>query len=173
MSSAAPTSLIYLPPELLIHVLSYLDIQSLISFQLVCKAFDALFQDPLNESVIWRNACLAHGLVGVPQPGEPSSSAFSSPILSDAVQTTVEEDAGVRILGSEPPRREWGRWREWVADAEKQRRKAAGGEATDAVWSDVLALYSSQSLTGLKGGANWKAFCEYSNTMSSSSPFIR
>jgi hypothetical protein len=142
-----------LPPELLIHIFSYLDVHSLVSVQSVSKSFDALFKDPLNESVIWRNACVIHGLIGF----SPSSET-PAPLPSAASET--QENVGVSA-GSEPPRREWGRWREW---AEKQSTFGGlKGEGTDVVWSDVLNLYSSQSLSGLNtDSVNWKAFCERS-----------
>ncbi|RXW18353.1 hypothetical protein EST38_g7509 [Candolleomyces aberdarensis] len=140
-----------LPPELLIHILSYLDVQSLVSIQLVSKTFDALLKDHLNESVIWRNACITHRLIGFAEQSETSTSDSSLTASNEANQSR----AGGSV-GSEPPRREWGRWREWV---EKQSRLGGSkGEATDVVWSDVLDLYSSQSLKGLSTDVNWKAF---------------
>ncbi|RXW18351.1 hypothetical protein EST38_g7513 [Candolleomyces aberdarensis] len=137
-----------LPPELLIHILSHLDVQSLVAVQLLSKIFDALFKDPLNENVIWRNACVIHGLIGFAQSCEASTP--SPP--RESTQPQAVQDGN---LGSEPPRREWGRWREWV-----ERRELGGlkGEATDVVWSDVLDLYSSQSFVGLSTDVNWKAF---------------
>ncbi|KAJ2928384.1 hypothetical protein H1R20_g8698, partial [Candolleomyces eurysporus] len=130
-----------LPPELLLHTFSYLDVQSLVSVQLVSKHFDALFKDPLNESVIWRNACVIHGLIGFARPS-------SNPTQPQAVQEGK--------IGSEPPRREWGRWREWAE--EQTGLGGLKGEAMDVVWSDVLDLYSSQSFIGLSTDVNWKAF---------------
>ncbi|RXW18347.1 hypothetical protein EST38_g7514 [Candolleomyces aberdarensis] len=113
---------------------------------LVSKHFDALFKDPLNESVIWRNACVIHGLIGFARPCETSSPS----------NTTQPQAVQEGKVGSEPPRREWGRWREWA-------EKLTGlgglkGEATDVVWSDVLDLCSSQSFIGLSTDVNWKAF---------------
>ncbi|KAJ2928383.1 hypothetical protein H1R20_g8699, partial [Candolleomyces eurysporus] len=148
------SSLTALPPELLIHILSYLDVQSLVFLQLASKAFDALFKDPLNESVIWRNACVIHGLIGLTQPNETSESPSSLDV--SATQTRGDNRGSG---GPEPPRREWGRWREWM---EKQSRlRGSKGETTDAVWSDVLDLYSSQSFIALSTDVNWKAFFKH------------
>ncbi|KAF6753758.1 hypothetical protein DFP72DRAFT_813928 [Ephemerocybe angulata] len=78
-----------LPPELLIHVISYLELPSLTLIPLLSKAFRRFFTEAQNEVVIWRNVCVLHGLV-----------------------YTSSKDGS----NSEPPRREWGRWRDWKAN---------------------------------------------------------
>ncbi|KAF6744594.1 hypothetical protein DFP72DRAFT_1078434 [Ephemerocybe angulata] len=74
--------------------------------------------------MIWKHACLRHGLI-----------------------TKAHTEKGV-----EPPRREWGRWKEWsVENVERQ---------LEARWSDVVEIYSDQSLQALSRSStvDWKAF---------------
>ena len=153
-----------LPPELLIHIFSYLDIHSILSVQYVSKRFDGLFRDPVNERVIWRNACIIHGLVGF-SPSRSDSETPPSRSLSSAGEVQANVGTGA---GSEPPRREWGRWKEWVEKASEGRK----GEAMDVIWSDVFNLHSSQSLQGLSmANVDWKGFCEHSLLTSQSTSF--
>lgn len=140
MSNIAPpltsVSTTSLPSELWIQIFSYLPVPSLGAVSSVSKAFHAFFNDLQNESTIWRNACLLHGLVG-----------YST--------LEVDDDGPVRYT-TEPPRREWGRWREW-----ERGRDAGARHLSEVRWNDVLELYSEQSLTGLSGEVDWKGFGEY------------
>jgi len=124
-----------LPPELLIHVLSFLPLPSLISIPRLSKQLKSFFEEDQNATVIWRNVCVLHGLIG-----------FSKPIAEGKTSDST----------SEPPRREWGRWSEWLQNGGND-----GAVASDVRWSDVAALYSEQSL----GHANdWKGLGAYSDT---------
>ncbi|KAJ2912015.1 hypothetical protein MD484_g8399, partial [Candolleomyces efflorescens] len=62
MNTTKSTPLTSLPPELLIHILSFCDVLSLASLHLVCKSFDALFRNPLNE--IKRRIEISRSFVG-------------------------------------------------------------------------------------------------------------
>ena len=131
-----PLSTASLPTELWIQIFSYLPVPSLVAVSRLSKAFHAFFTDPQNGSPIWRNACVFHGLVG-----------FST-ICSDA--------DGQALVAAEPPRREWGRWRNW------ERKKHANAHHGEVKWPDVFDIYSEQSLVGaLDGGVDWKGLGEH------------
>ncbi|KAJ3540765.1 hypothetical protein NMY22_g4162 [Coprinellus aureogranulatus] len=129
-------SIASLPSELWIQIFSYLPVPSLTAVSSASKEFSAFFGDDQNASSIWRNACLLHGVV----------IASRVDFNGEAHATTV----------TEPPRREWGRWREW------NRTKNPNARHGEVRWSDVLELYSKQSLSGeegiLRGRVDWKAF---------------
>ncbi|KAF6742260.1 hypothetical protein DFP72DRAFT_939224, partial [Ephemerocybe angulata] len=118
-----------LPPEILIQILSYLDVPDLGRLCLVDQHFNRLFEDQENQSMIWKHACLRHGLI-----------------------TKAHTEKGV-----EPPRREWGR-------------------QLEARWSDVVEIYSDQSLQalsrsrhgGLKAFSVWISIVSWSGSLPSS-----
>ncbi|TEB26672.1 hypothetical protein FA13DRAFT_1816688 [Coprinellus micaceus] len=128
---ASRISISSLPTELWIQVFSYLPVPSLVVVSCVSKGFHAFFNDPQNGTPIWRNACLLHGLV-----------SFS------IIDSDVD---GHATIAEEPPRREWGRWRDW------ERKKHAYSHHGEVKWSDALDVYSEQSLVGaLDSGVDWK-----------------
>ncbi|KAF5320276.1 hypothetical protein D9611_011313 [Ephemerocybe angulata] len=118
-----------LPPELLIHVLSYLELPSLILIPLLSKAFHQFFTEAQNEVVIWCNACVLHSVI-----------------------YTSSKDGST----SEPPRREWGRWRNWKANF-------VAGSPTEVDWTQVFELYGDESFNGtdiFPDKADWKALIQ-------------
>ncbi|KAF6755748.1 hypothetical protein DFP72DRAFT_896346 [Ephemerocybe angulata] len=96
-------------------------------------------------------------LAAVPQVSKSFCTLFTEPHNEAVIWRNACYLHGLISEGNEPPRREWGRWRDW----HHQTNVVEGEGGQHAEWAVAMAQHSPQSLLGSgvsDNVVNWKAF---------------